>query len=109
MQLTQIFAEISASLPVRRGKLFEQFYTHKAADGTTREMGPYYVLTRSVNGRTVSERIKAEDAPRVQAEIDRARRVAELMEKIWELGENLARQTADPKKKQRSAKSKRRS
>ncbi|MGI5868540.1 MAG: DUF6788 family protein [Kiritimatiellia bacterium] len=109
MQLPQIFAEITANLPVRRGRLFKQFHTRKAADGTTRETGPYYVLARSVSGKTVSERVKAADAPRVQAEIDRGRRVAELMEGIWAVGEGMAGQAADSKKKRRSAKSKRRS
>lgn len=101
MQLPQIFAEIAASLPARRGKLFKQYFTRTAADGTTRQMGPYYVLTRSVKGKTVSERIRAADAPRVQAEIDRGERLSTLLEKIWEMAEGVAKQSCDPKKKRR--------
>ncbi|HPA06725.1 MAG TPA: hypothetical protein PLB67_20045 [Candidatus Hydrogenedentes bacterium] len=100
MELPQIFAEIAASIPARRGRLFEQYSTRTAADGTVRRTGPYYVLTRSVNGRTVSERVKAEDAPRVREEIERGARLAALFEKIWEMAECAARQARDPKKKQ---------
>ena len=76
MQLPQLFAEIAASLPARRGRLFKQYFTRTAADGSPRRTGPYYVLTRSVNGKTVSERVRAEDAPRVQAEVARGKRLA---------------------------------
>lgn len=100
MELPQIFAEIAASIPARRGRLFEQYSTRTAADGTVRRTGPYYVLTRSVNGRTVSERVKAEDAPRVREEIERGARLAALFEKIWEMAEGAVRQARDPKKKQ---------
>ena len=100
MELPQIFAEIAASIPARRGRLFEQYSTRTAADGTVRRTGPYYVLTRSVNGRTVSERVKAEDAPRVREEIERGARLAALFERIWEMSECAARQARDPKKKQ---------
>ena len=109
MQLPQIFAEIAACIPARRGKLFKQHFLRTAADGTTRQMGPYSVLTRSVKGKTVSERIRAADAPRVQAEIDRGETLSALIEKIWEMAESVAQQADDPKKKRRSVKSRRRS
>ena len=101
MQLPQIFAEITACLPARRGKLFKQHFLRTAADGTTRQMGPYYVLTRCVKGKTVSERVKAADAPRVQAEIDRGETLSALVEKIWEMAEGAAAKSADSKKKRR--------
>lgn len=101
MQLPLIFAEITANLPARRGKLFKQYYPRTDASGVVRQMGPYYVLTRSVNGKTVSERIKAADAPSVQAQIDRGEKLAALIEKIWEMAEGVAKQSADPKKKRR--------
>ena len=101
MQLPQLFAEIAASLPARRGRLFKQYFTRTAADGSPRRTGPYYVLTRSVNGKTVSERVRAEDAPRVQAEVDRGKRLTSLFEKIWAMAEGAARQARGPKKKRR--------
>ena len=61
-------------------------------------MGPYYVLTRCVKGKTVSERVKAADAPRVQAEIDRGETLSALVEKIWEMAEGVAAKSSEPKK-----------
>jgi len=109
MQLPQILAGITGCLPARRGKLFKQYYPRVDASGTTQQMGPYYVLTRSVNGKTVSRRISREDAPRVQAEIDRGEALSALVEKLWEVAESAAEQPDDPKKKIRSGNSKRRS
>ena len=101
MQLPQIFAEIAACIPARRGRLFKQYFPRTAADGTTRQMGPYYVLTRCVKGKTVSERVKAADAPGVQAQIDRGEKLSALFEKIWGVAEGVAAKSSDPKKKRR--------
>lgn len=106
MQLHVILTQITACLPARRGKLFKQYFTRTDANGAVQMMGPYYVLTRSVRGKTVSKRIKAEDAPRVQAEIDRGEALSALFEKIWKMAESVAEQSSDPKKKRRSGKPK---
>ncbi len=106
MQLHVILTQITACLPARRGKLFKQYFTRTDANGAVQKMGPYYVLTRSVRGKTVSKRIKAEDAPRVQAEIDRGEALSALFEKIWKMAESVAEQSSDPKKKRRSGKPK---
>lgn len=104
MQLHQILTEMLACFPARRGKLFEQYVERTASDGTVKRMGPYYVLTRSVNGKTVSERIKATDAPRVQLELNRGENLSKLMEKIWEQAEEMAQNAMEPKKKLPSVK-----
>ena len=101
MQLAELFAEVMANLPARRGSLCEQYFTRKAADGTRRRTGPYYVLTRSVGGKTRSERIPASDVPRVRAELERGRRLQEIFEQIFEVAEAAGRQTGDRKKKRR--------
>jgi len=98
MQLHQILAEIAGCLPARRGKLFKQYYARADASGAVRQMGPYYVLTRSVMGKTVSERVRPTDVPRVQAEIARGEALSALVERIWELAESAAKQPGDPKK-----------
>jgi len=71
MSLESIFGNILKAIPARRGRLFEQYYTRTGSDGTERRIGPYYVLTRSVDGKTVSERVRREDAPRVREELAR--------------------------------------
>ncbi len=109
MQLHQILAEIAGCIPARRGKLFKQYYARANASGAMRQMGPYYVLTRSVMGKTVSERVRPPDVPRVQAEIERGEALSALVERIWELAESAAKQPGDPKKKRLPGRSKRRS
>lgn len=72
------------AIPARRGRLFEQDYTRTGSDGAERRIGPYYVLTRSVNGKTVSGRVRRQDAPRVREELARGETLAGLVEKPWE-------------------------
>lgn len=99
MQLDQILTEILTCLPARRGKLFEQYFNRTSADGTVSQMGPYYVLTRSANGKTVSKRIKTKDAPRVRAELERGEKLSELVENIWKMAEDMSQDAMDSKKK----------
>jgi len=90
MSLEGIFANILKVIPARRGRLFEQYYTRRGSDGAKRKVGPYYVLTRSVNGKTLSKRIRREDTPRVRDELARGEKLAGLVEKLWEAAEGAA-------------------
>ena len=109
MQLSQIFAQISGCLPARRGRIFKQHYTRTDSNGVVRQTGPYYVLTRSVGGKTHSRRIRTEDVPAMQAQIDRGEALSALVEKIWEFAEEAAEATVGSKKKTPPAKSRKRS
>ena len=104
MSLEGIFGNILKAIPARRGRLFEQYYTRTGSDGAERRIGPYYVLTRSVGGKTVSERVRREDAPRVRAELARGETLAGRVEKLWEAAEGSA--GAGRTKKNSSARSK---
>ena len=104
MNLESIFANMMKAVPARRGRLFEQYYTRTGSDGTERRIGPYYVLTRSVNGKTVSERVRREDAPRVREDLARGETLAGLVEKLWAAAEGTA--GAGRVKKNSSARSK---
>ena len=108
MEIKDILADIMECLPARRGKLFKQYYTKTGADGKTRRQGPYYVLTRSIKGETVSERISPKDAERVQADLDRGKALAKTMDGIWSMAEHMARDLTAAKKKALLPKSRRR-
>jgi len=108
MKLAEIFTSIMGCLPARRGQLFKQHYIRTDAAGNARQLGPYYVLTRSIKGKTVSERINQADVARVQADLDRGKSLSELIENLWQMAERAAEDQADPKKKLRSGRSKRR-
>ena len=99
MELKDILSDIMKCLPARRGKLFKQVYTKKGADGKTYKQGPYYVLTRSIKGKTVSQRISPKDVARVQADLDRGKVLEETMDKLWSMAESMAEDLTTAKKK----------
>lgn len=99
MHLNKIFTAVAATLPARRGHLYEQYYEREGADGKSRRYGPYYVWTRCKDGKMVSERVSREEAPRVREEIARGKRLEDLVAQLWKLAENLARDAGDIKKK----------
>jgi hypothetical protein len=99
MKLSELFTAVAATLPARRGHLYEQYFKRKGADEQTRRFGPYYVWTRSEAGRMVSERVAREDVPRVREEIARGQTLARLIGRLWTQAEALARDAGDVKKK----------
>ncbi len=102
MTLSECFTAIAATLPARRGNLYEQYIEREGADGKTKRFGPYYVWTRCQEGKMVSERVSREDAPRVREEIAQGKRLDSLLEQLWKLAENLAREAGNVKKKRSS-------
>jgi hypothetical protein len=100
MNLSEIFHEIMASLPARRGSVHEQFIKRLNSRGEEVVNGPYYVYTCSINGKTQSERINKKDYPRIKEECERGRKLADLMNRIWALAESEAK---DSKKKRTGA------
>jgi len=105
MNLSEIFHEIMASLPARRGSVHEQFIKRLNSRGEEVVNGPYYVYTCSINGKTRSERISKKDYPRVKEECERGRKLAGLMNQIWALAESESKDS----KKKRWGRSKKRS
>jgi len=84
----------------RRGQLSEQYYERKAADGTVRRTGPYYVWQRWVNGRKQSVRVPAETIEQVKADLARGRQAQDIFDELFAVMEQTAiREDADSKKK----------
>ncbi len=102
MNLSECFTAIATTLPARRGNLYEQYYEREGADGKPKRFGPYYVWTRCEGGKMVSERVSREDAPRVREEIAKGKRLESLLNQLWQLAENLAREAGNTKKKRTS-------
>lgn len=99
MTLSEFFTAVQAALPARRGNLYEQYFEREGANGKTRRYGPYYVWTRCEGGRMVSDRVAREDVPRVREDIARGKRLDGLIDHLWKLAEDLAREAGDTKKK----------
>ncbi len=105
MSIASLFAEMMATLPARRGSVHEQFDTRLNAKGEEVTYGPYYLYSRSVDGRTVSKRVSKQDYPRFVEEIKRGKQLAALIERLWEMAEKQAA-SKGCKKKRHSTKSK---
>jgi hypothetical protein len=99
MNLADILIEMQATLPARRGNLYEQYFERPRSGGGTRRHGPYYVWTRSEGGKMVSNRVAREDAPRVRQELAQGKRLASLIDQLWQQAEAMADKAGDIKKR----------
>lgn len=86
----RIVDEMMAIESMRRGTLNEQFLRvpHKGKKEPVLR-GPYFVLSRKLEGRTVSERVAPEHIERVRKEIERYERFMALCREFVELTEAL--------------------
>lgn len=101
-QKNNIIEQLASIGSARRGQISEQYYKRKAADGSERRTGPYYVWQRWVNGRKHSVRVPPEEIEQVQADLAQGRKMQALMEKLFSAVEqNAVRGNADSKKKSR--------
>jgi len=88
----RLLQDMQAIDRLRRGSLSQQFF--KAAPGQTARRGPYFVLQGFFQGKKFSERVPAERAPQVQAEVDNYRRFQTLAEEYVTLSDEITRREA---------------
>lgn len=91
---------------LRRGSLSRQFFKSPGQPHVPGR-GPYYVLQGFVNGRKFSERVPADKAAQVQAEVDNYRRFQSLAEEYVTVCDQITRlQTQLPDRKKNSSRRK---
>lgn len=95
MTIAELTKEVIGSFPARRGNIYPAMIRKKRPDGSVRENGPYYIWTRSENGKMKSSYVPAADVPRYKREIESGHKLEELIKKLWKLAEELG----DSKKK----------
>ncbi len=95
MTLAELTVKIIESFPARRGNVYETTIRKRRPDGTVRENGPYFIWTRSEDGKMRSSYVPAADVPRYRREIESGRRLDGLIQELWKLAEG----TADAEKK----------
>jgi hypothetical protein len=85
-----ILEQIRSIRSMRRGTLNEQFLKvrHKGKDKTV-SRGPYYVLSRRQEGKTVSQRLSREELKQAQKDVDAHKRFVSLCKQFEELTERL--------------------
>lgn len=102
LQRNAVLQDMQAIDHLRRGSLSEQFF--KPAPGQSARRGPYFVLQGFFQGKKFSERIPAEQAPRVQEEVDNYRRFQTLAEAYVTLSDEITRlESADAGGKKNSS------
>lgn len=88
----EILAELAGLDRIRRGSVTEQYVETTGRRGRTLRRGPYPLYSFKTRGRTVSRRIRAEQASAYRAQIAAGRRFQELAHELMELGEALCEQ-----------------
>lgn len=87
-----ILAELAGLDRIRRGSVTEQYVEAEGRQGRTYRRGPYPLYSFKTKGRTVSRRIRAEQAASYRQQIAAGRRFQELVHELMELGEALCEQ-----------------
>ena len=98
---------------MRRGTINEQFVPRSHKGKKTGELrGPYYVLSRHVRGKTVSERVRPDELAQARADVEQHKAFVELCEEFVSLTAQLsvlerAQPALDQEKKRRKSSSNR--
>ena len=66
-----------------------QRYLHRPARGASKAYGPYYLWTRKINNKTITQALTAERAHAIQAAIRRNRRCEQRIAKLRALSEQI--------------------
>ena len=87
--------QLADAKPMRRGSLSERYVKCSKPDcpcGDNEEArhGPYYSVSRVVNGRTQSRWLNAEEAEIVRRQVEEGQRFRKKVEAYWEVCERWA-------------------
>ena len=86
---TAILQEMASVRSLCAASLSEQVYRDTREDGTEVVRGPYFVLSRNVNGKTKSHRVKKGDVKHVKADVENHKRFLRLCREFEELTQRL--------------------
>lgn len=86
---------------MRRGTVNEQFLKVAQKDGSVALRGPYYLYSRTEKGKSISQRVAAEDVERYQEETENCRRFKELASRCVVVCEELAEEESQVLEKKR--------
>jgi hypothetical protein len=98
-----IIEQMAAITRMRRGTVNEQCFEVRQKDGSAVRHGPYFLYSRTVKGKSFSQRIGVEEAERYKAETENCRRFKELSHRCVMVCEELAE--ADEKRAEKNTRS----
>jgi hypothetical protein len=84
-----ILREMAAIRSLRAASLSEQVLRGKRGDGTEVVRGPYFVLSRNVEGRTQSRRVGKGEIDQIRVDVENHKRFLALCREFEELTQNL--------------------
>jgi hypothetical protein len=88
---SEIVKEIYGIKSMRKGTLSPLYKQVRHKNGDVVEKGPYFVLTKKTKGgKTDSKSISAEEASRIQIEVDNYKRFRELSDEYVEVCEKIS-------------------
>lgn len=94
-QRARILTHMQGIDRLRRGSLSRQFFQAQGQDGPASH-GPYYVLQGFFHGQKFSERVPADRASQVQAQVENYRRFQALAEEFVPVCDQITRLENQP-------------
>lgn len=85
----EIIDEIRKISSMRRGTINEQYLKVPRKDKESSLRGPYYVLTRKENGRTVSTRVRSNELEELKKETEAYKKFNQLSNEFVAIAEEL--------------------
>ena len=85
----EIIQEISSITTMQKGTLNEQFLKVPQKHKEPVLRGPYYVLTKKENNKTVSKRIKLADYEQIKDDVDNYKRFMQLANEYVKIAEEM--------------------
>jgi len=98
----EIIRDMAGIERMRRGTVSEQYVKTRQRDGSVIENGPYFLYSRTEKGRSVSQRITADDLDQYRKETENCRRFKELANRCVVVCEGLAEQDDGSQEKKRA-------
>lgn len=85
----EIFNEISSIKTMKRGTINEQYLKVPQKGSEPILRGPYYVLSKSLGGKTKSQRIKNKDLETVKTDVREYNRFIKLTDEFIDITEQI--------------------
>jgi len=85
----EIIQEISSIKSMQKGTLNEQFLNVPQKNKEPALRGPYYILTKKENNKTISKRIKSADYEKTKDDVDNYKRFMQLADEYVKIVEEM--------------------
>ena len=99
MTIESIFTQIMATIPARRGNVYNTMVKKRRKDGSIVEYGPYAIWTRYENGKMKTSYVPRGQEDQYRMQVERGNLLDKLIEEIWGIAEKSCDSEKSLKKK----------